>query len=194
MAEVLKDDVLLKAFIGPALVDVSATAASSLLIALYSGLGGPALAAITVGLAAASLAFIFVLYRRWRRLVEVRGMIGAGCNGVLRYDFTRDVLTCVELKGDLVRGACYSGQESRLYCVEASKVAYTDDTRDFYCVRFEGGAFEDRGEVSIYIGRLRLFTGNGVIEGQGSVRLVRLGEGKGLNANICLTSGARPSS
>ncbi len=48
--------------------------------------------------------------------------------------------------------------------------------------------------MSVYKGRLRLFTGSGVIEGQGSVRLVKLGEGQSLNTNICLTPGDRTSS
>ncbi|MGC9072120.1 MAG: hypothetical protein ACP5HK_05435 [Acidilobus sp.] len=180
------DELLAKAVIAPAIVDVLITLFSALLIKDFASLSASVTLIIILALLISSVAFMVSLVRRGLHLARVRSLMLSRCEGVVRYNFKRDVLICTERRESSLKGLCYSAQEGRLYCVEVNGVSASSDPKDFYCVRFDEGVFEDKDDASTYRGRLRVLTGEGVVEGIGSVVLLRSkSQGLSLDANIC---------
>ena len=170
-------ELVFKSLILPVVIDVVTAAVTIALILELVPVHSLKMVASTA-IAASSLAYSLLLVRRTSRLSRAAAAISSVCRGGVKYSFVRDSVICAERLGASIKGACYSGQEDRVYCAEIRDPSPASDPKDFYCARFDGGEFEDRDGASVYRGQLRLLTDYGVYSGQGTAIVARL---KGLD-------------
>ena len=166
-------ELVYKALIAPIVID--AVVAAATIVAIIELVQVPPVRAFaSLAIAVSTLAYALLLARKSRRLNIAAAAISSLCRGELSYSYTRDVVVCAERLGGSIREVCYSAQEDRVYCAAVEDPSPADDTKDFYCVRFDGGEFEDRGALSVYRGRLRVLVKGGVQAGQGAVVIAGL--------------------
>jgi hypothetical protein len=162
----------LKAFLVPVIIDVIVALTSVWLVLTYVSYREASLLA-ALAIVSAMTAFTALSFRRVRYLLRIERVLASSCGGRLSYSFLRDVITCFEVEKERFRGLCYSGQESRLYCVSAKLLGESKDPGDFYCVRFEEGAFDPRNE-GLFRGRLMFLAGQQVLAGEGAVAVLKV--------------------
>ncbi len=166
-------ELVLKSLLAPLTADIAFTTVSAVIVLKLVPEEGVRVLVVAL-LAISSVAYAVILLRRTSRLARVAAVISSTCSGVIRYNYMRDVVYCLEGRAGSVRLLCYSAQEDRLYCADLDEPRPAPDLRDFYCVRFDGGEFRDEGTRSVYRGALRALTGSGVVAGRGVVSMVRL--------------------
>jgi len=162
----------LKAFLVPVIIDVIVALTSVQLVLTYVSYREASLLA-ALAVVSTMTAFIALSFRRVRYLLRIEKVLASSCGGRVSYSFLRDVITCFEMGKEHFRGLCYSGQESRLYCVSAKPLGESKDPGDFYCVRFEEGAFDPRNE-GLFRGRLMFLASQQVLVGEGAVVVLKV--------------------
>ncbi|NAZ31406.1 MAG: hypothetical protein GU352_01670 [Acidilobus sp.] len=162
----------LKAFLVPVIIDVIVALTSVWLVLTYVSYREASLLA-ALAIVSTMTAFIALSFRRVRYLLRIEKVLASSCGGRVSYSFLRDVITCFEMGKGHFRGLCYSGQESRLYCVSAKPLRGSKDPGDFYCVRFEEGAFDPRNE-GLFRGRLMFLASQQVLVGEGAVVVLKV--------------------
>ena len=166
-------ELVYKALIAPIVID--AVVAAAAIVAIIELVQVPPVKAFaSLAIAASTLAYALLLVRKSRRLNRAAAAVSSLCKGELSYSYTRDTVVCAERLGSSIKEVCYSAQEDRVYCAAVEDPSPAEDTKDFYCVRFDGGEFEDRDALSIYRGRLRVLAKGGVQAGQGTVVIAGL--------------------
>ncbi|MCG2881400.1 MAG: hypothetical protein L7G91_01750 [Acidilobus sp.] len=156
----------------PVIIDVIVTLTSVWLVLTYVSYREASLLA-ALAVVSTMAAFIALSFRRVRYLLKIEKVVASSCGGRVSYSFLRDVITCFEMGKGHFRGLCYSGQESRLYCVSAKPLGGSKDPGDFYCVRFEEGAFDPRNE-GLFRGRLMFLASQQVLVGEGAAAVLKV--------------------
>ena len=117
---------------------------------------------LAMAITSSTSAIIAVTYINMRRLAADVESLSGVCKR-LRYFYLRDAIVCELPCGALM---CVARQVKKAYVSLVAAAGPARDSGDFYCVRYGEGALGGSGPT-VFKGRLKALTFDGVIEGDG---------------------------
>ncbi|WP_048816810.1 hypothetical protein [Caldisphaera lagunensis] len=120
---------------------------------------------------ASTVFLITILYYSYNNFKNKIAILKECCNGEISYNKKRNLLTCSYSNNLKI---CLSLDYDRVYINKIDKyIKDTEDTRDFYCVRFEDGKIERNEEyMKTFQGIFRLIDKDNIALFQGKTIII----------------------